>query len=867
MPVSLLFAEEARRKLEAGVNAVADSVKVTLGPRGRNVVIHSEYGVPTITKDGVTVAKAIDLEDPYENLGAQLCKQVSMQTNVIAGDGPQPLYSKVLTPKGFVQMGDIKEGDEVCGTNGTTQKVLGVFPKGKKQVVKIVFTDKRVVECCEDHLWEVVNTRGKKTVVTTKQLIDREIVSVDSRGHKKHKLFVAKTYADFQDSDFVLSPYLVGVLLGDGCLTGTGSIEISLGRKDFHVIEKLQGCLPSGIILNYKLVEKKNYYRVKLSGTIEDGSTTYDLVNKIGLLGTKSDTKYIPKEYLYSSIKSREMLLQGLTDTDGHINKRGLLEYSTVSEKLCQDVAELLRSLGKTINIRLYERKGNSYSNKSIYRVTELKGNKHGSSIDKIILTNECTDMQCIKVSNSDCLYFTDNYILTHNTTTATVLAQAIVKEGLKLVAAGANPLGLKRGIDKGLTTALQMIEECAREITERQEVEFIATISGNEKEVGEVVADAIEAVGQDGIITLEESRERESYFRMVEGFSYNQGFIDPSLISDFSKNIIDYREVYILMFDCEIKQFSQLTPILDKLAQKKKAILIIAEQFSDEAKRALAFNKSRSGFQWAATRTPGFGAQKKEMIQDICCMVGGKVFQETLGHKFEDITEDFLGFAQRIVVGKDSTTIIEGRSDSQALEDRINLLKLLLETEESDYNREKLNERLGKLNGGIGLIKIGASTDTELKEKKYRYEDALNATRAAIEEGIVPGGGCCLLKISQELVANTEVDQKDFDEISGLKILSLAIQAPFRQICTNGGFSADTYSAKVLESEQGVGFDAKYGEICNMYDRGVIDPAKVTKTALTNAVSIAGLVLTTETLIAPIIDKSEKVLVAEGMY
>jgi chaperonin GroEL len=475
--------------------------------------------------------------------------------------------------------------------------------------------------------------------------------------------------------------------------------------------------------------------------------------------------------------------------------------------------------------------------------------------------------MQCIKVSNKDCLYITDNYIFTHNTTTATVLAQAIVKEGLKLVAAGANPLGLKRGIDKGLTTALQMIENSAREITERQEVEFIAAISGNEKEVGIVVADAIEAVGQDGIITLEESRERDTYFKMVEGFSYNQGFIDPSLISDFSKNIIDYKDVYILMFDCEIKQFSQLAPVLDKLAQKKKAILIIAEQFSEEAKRGLAYNKSRSGFQWAATRTPGFGAQKKEMIQDICCMVGGKVFQESLGHKFEDITDEFFGFAQRVVIGKDSTTIIEGRSDAKALEDRVNLLKLLLETEESEYNREKLNERLGKLNGGIGLIKIGASTDTELKEKKYRYEDALNATRAAIEEGIVPGGGSCLLKISQELVANTEVDERDFDEISGLKILSLAIQAPFRQICTNGGFSPDTFSAKVIESEAGVGFDAKYGEICNMYERGVIDPAKVTKTALTNAVSIAGLVLTTETLIAPIIDKSEKVLVAEGMY
>ena len=867
MPVSLLFAEEARRKLEAGVNAVADSVKVTLGPRGRNVVIFSEYGAPTITKDGVTVAKAIDLEDPYENLGAQLCKQVSMQTNSLAGDGPQPLYSNVLTPNGYVKMGGLKIGDEICGTNGTIQTVLGVFPKGNKQIVKVKFADGREVECCEDHLWQVTNIRGNKKVLTTKELMSKKIVYVNARGHKKHKYFVENTHVEFNQQEFIIEPYLLGVLLGDGSLSGTGSIEIALGKNDLPVIDRIQSKLPQGIIMKHNFVEKKNYYRVKLSGKTKDGDTMHKLVEKTGLLGTLSGTKFIPKNYLYSSVESRKQLLEGLTDTDGHINKRGMLEYSTISKQLCDDVAELLRSLGKSVNIKKYDRKNNSYSKTSIYRVTELKGNKYGNSIDSITLTNEITEMQCIKVSNKDCLYITDNYIFTHNTTTATVLAQAIVKEGLKLVAAGANPLGLKRGIDKGLTTALQMIENSAREITERQEVEFIAAISGNEKEVGIVVADAIEAVGQDGIITLEESRERDTYFKMVEGFSYNQGFIDPSLISDFSKNIIDYKDVYILMFDCEIKQFSQLAPVLDKLAQKKKAILIIAEQFSEEAKRGLAYNKSRSGFQWAATRTPGFGAQKKEMIQDICCMVGGKVFQESLGHKFEDITDEFFGFAQRVVIGKDSTTIIEGRSDAKALEDRVNLLKLLLETEESEYNREKLNERLGKLNGGIGLIKIGASTDTELKEKKYRYEDALNATRAAIEEGIVPGGGSCLLKISQELVANTEVDERDFDEISGLKILSLAIQAPFRQICTNGGFSPDTFSAKVIESEAGVGFDAMYGEICNMYERGVIDPAKVTKTALTNAVSIAGLVLTTETLIAPIIDKSEKVLVAEGMY
>ncbi len=535
----MLFSEEARKKLEVGVNIVGDAVKVTLGPKGRNVVIFNEYGSPIITKDGVTVAKSIDLEDPYENLGAQLCKQVSMQTNSLAGDG----------------------------------------------------------------------------------------------------------------------------------------------------------------------------------------------------------------------------------------------------------------------------------------------------------------------------------------TSTATVLAQAIVKEGLKYVAAGGNPLALKRGIDKGLTTALDLIESLAKPISDRQEIEYVAAISGNEAEVGEVIADAIEAVGSDGIITLEESRDRETYFRMVEGFTYSQGFISPYLISDTSKSVVDYKDVIILMFDCQITQFDQIVKVLEKASKSKKPILIIAEGFSEDAKNGLVVNKARGGFQWAATKTPGFGEQRKDMIQDIAAMVGGTVFNEDLGHKFDEITEDFYGFAKRVVINKDMTTVIEGKTNSEAVADRVELLKSLLEREESDYNREKINERLGKLNGGVGLIKIGASTDTELKEKRYRYEDALNATRAAIEEGIVPGGGSCLLRISVLLEENTEVDERDTDEVKGLRILAHAIQSPFRQICANGGFSPDVFSAAILDSEWPIGLDAKYGDICDLFERGVIDPAKVTKTALTNAVSIASLVLTTEALIAPVIDKTEKVLMAEPMY
>jgi chaperonin GroEL len=458
------------------------------------------------------------------------------------------------------------------------------------------------------------------------------------------------------------------------------------------------------------------------------------------------------------------------------------------------------------------------------------------------------------------------NEVAGDGTTTATVLSQAIVNEGLKYVAAGGNALSIKKGIDKGLEKALELIDQHAQKITSRAQVEFVATISGNDSEIGKVVADAIEAVGTDGIITLEESRERESYFMMVDGFSFNQGYASPFFISDTSKNIVDYKDASILMFDGQLNNFELLIPAIDRIvkATNKKPLIFMAEGFSPEFLNACIFNKNRGGFQWAAIKTPGYGDQKKELIQDICCMIGGKVFNPLLGYKYEDIDESFVGKAKRIVCNKEMTTIIEGNQNAEAVQNRIELLKSLLEAEESDYNREKLSERLAKLNGGVAIIKIGASTDTELKEKKYRYEDALNATRAAMQEGIVPGGGTCLLKISEIVEKTTELDEKDSDEVKGLKILTQAMKSPFKQICINGGFSPDYISVKLSEKDFEYGFDAKYNEICNLLEKGIIDPAKVTKAALTNAVSIASLVLTTETLIAPIIDKSEKFLVAD---
>jgi hypothetical protein len=353
--------------------------------------------------------------------------------------------------------------------------------------------------------------------------------------------------------------------------------------------------LPEGLSLNIVYNEVKHYYRVKIKGKNNDGKTMKSILDDLGLLGTKSDTKFIPKDYLYSDYESRVKLLQGLIDTDGHVNKIGLMEYNTASLSLANDIIELMRSLGKAARLRKYQ---TTDSDTPIYRVVEMKVFKNGLSILDIVPTGEFTEMQCIKVSNEDHLYFTNDYTLTHNTTTATVLAQAIIKEGLKYVAAGGSPLGLKRGIDKALNTALSLIDEKSQEITDRTQIEFVAAISGNEPEVGLVVADAIEAVGTDGIITLEESKERETYFKMVDGFTYNQGYVSPYLISDTSRNITDYKEVSFILFDGEVPAFEILIPILEKVGQKTKGkpLMIIAETFSAEAIQTLYMNKIRGG-------------------------------------------------------------------------------------------------------------------------------------------------------------------------------------------------------------------------------------------------------------------------------
>ena len=455
------------------------------------------------------------------------------------------------------------------------------------------------------------------------------------------------------------------------------------------------------------------------------------------------------------------------------------------------------------------------------------------------------------------------NDVAGDGTTTATVLAQAIVREGVRYVAAGGNPISVKRGIDKAVNDAVAEIEALSKPIENKEQITFVATISGNEAEVGNLVGDAMEQVGKDGVITIEESRSRETTLSLVEGMKVDKGYISPFFVNNAERMECKHSDVYILLHDGKISDYQVLFAFIQKFNDTfKKPLMIMADSIDGDALQFMVLNAYQGKKPWFAVKTPGFVNQKKDYLYDIAALTGGKVVSPEMGVALENISMDYLGKAKTVIATKESTTIIEGNGNEEDIEDRILQIKALLNQVENDYETRILNERIAKLSGGVAIIKVGASTEAELIEKKYRYEDALAATRAAVEEGIVPGGGVTLLRISNKLV-NTLVEP---DERVGFDAVKRALKEPMKQIAFNAGLSPDVVVDTVSSRDNEIGLNARTGEYVNMIESGIIDPAKVTRSALQNAASIAGLVLTTETLIVEKPVESERVLVSEGM-
>ena len=443
------------------------------------------------------------------------------------------------------------------------------------------------------------------------------------------------------------------------------------------------------------------------------------------------------------------------------------------------------------------------------------------------------------------------NDVAGDGTTTATILAQAMIQEGMRNVAAGANPMILKRGIEKAVAKLVEEIKKRSIAVSDKASIAQVASISAGDEEVGGLTADAMEKVGKDGVITVEESKTMGTQLSVVEGMQFDRGYISPYMVTDPDKMEAVMSEPYILITDRKIASIQEMLPVLEKVVQAGKELLIIAEDVEGEALATLVVNKLRGTFKAVAVKAPGFGDRRKAMLQDIATLTGATVITEDVGRKLDSVTMEDLGTARQVRVTKDETTIVEGHGDPQAIKDRVAQIKAQIAETTSDFDKEKLQERLAKMSGGVAVIEVGAATEVELKDKKYRLEDALNATRAAVEEGIVAGGGTTLIDI---LPALDEFDE-DGDVQTGINLVKRAIEAPLRQIAENAGLEGSVIVAKVKASEDGVGFNALKEEYVDMVKAGIVDPAKVTRTALQNAASIAALVLTTETLVA---DKPE---------
>ncbi len=439
------------------------------------------------------------------------------------------------------------------------------------------------------------------------------------------------------------------------------------------------------------------------------------------------------------------------------------------------------------------------------------------------------------------------NDIAGDGTTTATVLTQAIVREGIKNVTAGANPIGIRRGIETAVTAAVEALKNNAIPVANKEAIAQVAAVSSRSEKVGEYISEAMEKVGKDGVITIEESRGMETELEVVEGMQFDRGYLSQYMVTDSEKMVADLENPYILITDKKISNIQEILPLLESILQSNRPLLIIADDVDGEALPTLVLNKIRGTFNVVAVKAPGFGDRRKAMLEDIAILTGGTVITEDLGLELKDATIEALGQAARVTVDKDSTVIVEGAGNPEAISHRVAVIKSQIETTTSEFDREKLQERLAKLSGGVAVIKVGAATETELKEMKLRIEDALNATRAAVEEGIVAGGGTALVNVIPA-VADLELTG---DEATGRNIVLRALEEPVRQIAHNAGFEGSIVIDRLKNAEVGTGFNAATGEWVNMIDQGIIDPVKVSRSALQNAASVASLILTTEAVVA----------------
>lgn len=805
MVEEITFSKEVRDKLLSGINKACKAVSATLGPNGKTVIISDsdKPGQYKVTKDGVSVINSIVLKDPIENIGVQLLREAANRTVNQAGDGPQPLYSKVLTPNGFVKISNLRVDDDICGTNKSIQKVIGIYPKGKLKIYKLKFSNGQTVECSENHIWNVNTSYGSNKNLTTKELLNKGIKQFNKYGQCRYNFYTPNTIVDFSKKEQILDPFLVGLLLGDGSLCKTGSIELSLALDQKYILDKI--ILPKGIKMLYTEDLVKHYLRVKFSRIENSGPTMHDYIEQIGLLNCKSNDKFIPDNYKYSDYDSRIKLLEGLTETDGHVNKRGLLEYSTISKKLFNDVRELLNSLGKQCLGYLKERKLNSsYSNTSIYKISELQGYKNGIKLIDIIETSHFEEMMCIKVSNPDSLYVTNDYILTHNTTTATVLTTAFINN-LK----DFNTVDINKAFDEIIPKVIKQLKLNSRKL-ENEDIKYVASISANnDMEIGNIIQSAY---NHTNIVKVEESKNLEDTLELVNGMSLPVSFFSKHFITDKKKGICEFtNNVFVLLLDTKLEKLENFKSQLEQAQVSDCSLLIITEDVHELALRKLESLVLSMDLPVCVIKTPGFSKHRKDLLQDLSKFTGATIITDVN----KSYNNSILGKLDSCKITKNNSILVKHADIN--VNEIIDNLKQQSESDIPQHDIDLLKQRIEYLEGKVSIIKVGGGSELEMKERKDRYDDAVLAVACALEEGIVEGGGVALKVISNCMSFEQKLPEVEWQIYNSL-------YAPSRII--NSGCTMD------------------------MFEQNIIDPLKVTRCALENAVSIAKVILSTEAVV-----------------
>lgn len=859
----ILYSDEARQKLLAGIRTVANIVGSTLGPQGRLVTIRDLEDVGAVTtKDGVTVARAINLPDNFANIGVELLHEAAGKALDEVGDGPQPLYAKVLTPNGFVNISDLKLGDEICGTNKSTQKVIGIYPKGKLKIYKLRFSNGQTAECSSNHLWNVTTNYGSnKSLITSELFNDPKFKILNKDQSFTFKYYVPTTVVEFKDSltDDMLDPYLVGLLLGDGSLCKSGSIELSLALNKEYVLDKIK--LPTNIKYSATKDFKKNYIRVKFSRVENSGSTMHDYIDAIGLLNCRSGDKFIPKFYLYSSCESRAKLLEGLTDTDGHINKKGLLEYSTISQQLHLDVIELMRSLGKQVHTYLKERKDNSsYSSTPIYRISELKGYKHGIKLVDIEETSTETEMMCIKVSNPDSLYITNDYVLTHNTSTSTLITSELIQGCLNLIAEGYSSVNLSKELKVIKEQLSQELESYIQPVKDINNLINIATIAANNDAIiGKLIGDAFEKVGLNGIVRIEPSEIGSTYVNTIDGAQLNSGLISPHFYNQAKQTVLT--DCLVLVTNVHIPSAQSIMNILKYAEQENKALVIVCDDITTEALASLISAKRYSQFRVAVINAPSYGEDKLRYLTDLATYTGGIFIQKDSFIKLDDINPalsdyaPYLGECGKVVANESVSTFYNGAYFMEDVAKAEEELKEEIKTASSKYAKEVAEKRLAFLTGGIATIYVGAGSELETLSTIHRVDDAVRATQVARIKGVVVGGGYTVLKIINKVFESNphQMGSRVND------IVKKALMKPFITMYENAGLDYSKY----IEVNNNKVFNLKTNAWEFADKTSILDPAAVLLNVFETAFSIASTVLLTEIIILneTTVDKQPKTL------